>query len=186
MSTTLLLSTGISGAFVLLSYAVVLADVVGMFPLPVSEYAPTSGYLDSHYWLNMPRDTIVGIIVMQVLAGIGFVIWVFWLAGKEDYVIEDSLLSTLEVRITIIQVFLWASTAWPFFTHYFMLQRTLARAILASIPLWIAATAIILLIGGTFEARAPALPTLSILFLGNVVVLADGVGWAAVCIKGSL
>ena len=183
MSATFLVSSGISGAFVIGSYALVLADVAGVFTLPLP---PTSGYLESHYWLGMPRDSIVGIIVLQLLAGIGFVVWSIWLSSKEDYIIENSILSTLANRIVLVQVFLWASVAWPFATYFYMLQRTLSRAILACVPLWIAALATILLIGGTFEARAPVLPTVSILLFGNVVVLADGVGWAAVCIKSTL
>ena len=185
MSATLLITSGITGALVLASYAVVLADVTGFFPLPKT-FTPTSGYIDSHYWLGMKSDSIIAIIVLQVLAGVGFVVWEIWLATHGDYTFPNSILSTLAFRIILIQVFLWASFAWPFLTYFYMHDQTLSRAILACVPLWIAALATIIMIGGTFEAQAPPHAILSILFFGLVVVLADGVGWAAVCIKTTL
>lgn len=183
MSALLLGTSAFTGALVLTSYAFVLANVAGGFTLSLP---PTTGYLDSHYWLGLPRDSVIGIIVLQVLAGVGFVAWVIWLASKDDYVIENSILSTLWNRIVLIQVFLLASTAWPFAAYFYMMQRNLSRAIIACVPLWVAALATILLIGGTFEARAPVVPTVSILLFGTVTVLADGVGWSAVCIKSTL
>ena len=180
----LAVTSAITGAFVIGSYAVVLFDVAGYFPLPV---ANTGGYFESQYWLGMPRDTVIVVTVMQVLAAIGLVSWVLWLDGMQNYQLAKSILSTLETRIAIVQVFIWASVAWPFLTYSMMLDRTsTTRAVLACIPLWVAAVAVLIMIGGTFEAQAPSLPTLAIMLAGNVVVLADGVGWAAVAIKSTL
>ena len=183
MSVVLAVSSAVTGLFVLISYAVVLVDVAGIFTL---QLPPTSGYLESHYWLGMPKESITGIVVLQVVAGIGFVAWVVWLVGMDDYTLQGSILSTLPWRIALIQTFLWASVFWPFGAYFYMLNRTLGRALVACIPLWIAALATILMIGGTFEARAPVVPTLGMLMFGLIVVLADGVGWAAVCIKTTL
>jgi hypothetical protein len=169
---------------VIAAYAVVLFDVTGLFPLPTES---GNGYLDSPYWLGMPRDAVIVVTVMQIFAAVGLVGWVAWLDGMSDYQLERSILSTLETRIALVQIFLWSSVAWPFLTYRFMTDRAnTTRAVTACVPLWIAAVAVLLMIGGTFEARAPALPTLAVMLAGNVVVLADGVGWAAVCIKSTL
>ena len=80
-------------------------------------------------------------------------------------------------------MFLWASALWPFGAYYHRRNNNTWSAIVACIPLWVASLAAILMIGGTFEAKASAVPTAGVLVFGTIVVLADGVGWAALCIK---
>jgi hypothetical protein len=183
LSLTLLVSSGWVGGIVALSYALVLFDVAGFFPLALP---PASGYLQSHYWLGLPADTVVSIVFLQLLAASGAIVWFVWLATTPDKDLQNSILHSETNRIFIIQLFLWSSTLWPFAAHFYLTDRNTIRAILACIPLWSAAVAVVLMIGGSFEAGSPPIPTLGVLFLGLVVVLCDGTGWAAVCIKSTL
>lgn len=183
LSLTLLLSSGIVGAFVGLSYVLVLFDSAGFFPLALP---PTSGYLESHYWLGLPVDTVSSIVVLQGFAAVGAIVWFIWLATTPDKDLQNSILHSETNRIVIVQLFLWASILWPFGAHFYMTDRNTPRAILACIPLWLAAVAVLLMIGGSFEAGCPPIPMLGVLFLGLVVILCDGTGWAAVCIKTTL
>ena len=64
------------GVALITSYGLVLANVGNNFPLDGSS---GKSYVESPYWLGMQRDTIIGIVVMQVLAAIGYLIWFFWL-----------------------------------------------------------------------------------------------------------
>lgn len=183
MQALLVVSSSLTGAAVLLSYLIVFAGVGG-FPSPPN--VTSTSYLDSPYWLGVPKETIVSIVVLQGMALVGYLTWLWWIATASEDDLTDSLLTYPSARVLLLQVFLLSSCAWPFAAYYYMLQRTVGRSILACLPLWAAAGAIILLIGGTFEAKAPPAPTIGILLLGTVVVLADGVGWAAVCIKSTL
>ena len=138
------------------------------------------------YWLGLPRPTIIAISFLQGLAAIGYLVWFFWLLQEGDR-IQNSILSSRWNRTLLVSGFLLASVVWPYLAYYHQLSPiSTRRAVLASLPLWIAALCVILLIGGTFEAKAPAHATIGILFLGMIVVLADGVGWTAACIKQSL
>ena len=180
MSAVLVISTALAGLLVLGSYVVVLFDVFRWFDLGQDG---SSSYFESPYWLRMHPDSVKAISVLQVVAGVGFLIWCGWLILGEDRTFENSILSTLPWRIGVVQMFLWASALWPFGAYYHKRNNNTWSAIVACIPLWVASLAAILMIGGTFEAKASAVPTVGVLVFGTIVVLADGVGWAALCIK---
>ena len=183
LSLTLLVSSGWVGGVVALSYALVLFDIAGFFPLALP---PAAGYLQSHYWLGLPVDTIALVVFLQALAAVGAIVWFIWLATTPDKDLQNTILHSETNRIFIIQLFLWASILWPFAAHSYMTNRNTTNAIIACIPLWLAAVAVVLMIGGSFEAGCPPIPMLGVLFLGLVVVLCDASGWAAVCIKSTL
>jgi hypothetical protein len=182
LSLTLLVSSGWVGGVVALSYALVLFDTAGFFPLPLP---PVAGYLQSHYWLDLQADTVALIVFLQVLAAAGAIVWFIWLATTPDKDLQNTIFQSESNRIFIIQLFLWASALWPFAAHSYMTDRNTTKAILACIPLWVAAVAVVLMIGGSFEAGCPPIPMLGVLFLGTVVVLCDAAGWAAACIKNA-
>lgn len=180
MSEWLLLASSLpTGLAIMISYAIVLANFGGFFPLPDS--MTSSSYFDSPYWLGLPRNSAAAVTVLQLFAALGYFMWIFWIVQAES--IENSILSTRMARLLLLQGFLISSVIWPFTTYNYVITPTLSTAILASAPLWSAAICMILLIGGTFEAMAPPHAIIGILWLGMIVVLADGVGWSAVCIK---
>lgn len=183
LSLPLILSSALVGGLVALSYALVLFDVAGQFPLNLPA---TSGYTENHYWLGLPVDTVASLIPLQVFAAVGAVTWFVWLVTTPDKDLQNSILHSETNRLLIVQLFLWASIIWPFAAHFYMLDRNTPRAVLACLPLWVAATAVVLMVGGSFEAGCPPIPMMGVLFLGMVVVLCDGAGWAAVCIKTTL
>ena len=181
MQLPLLVFQTLLGVGIFTSYVTVLGNVGNGFQLQgVTSFA----YLESPYWLGMPRDTIVGLVVMQCIAAVGYLVWFFWLINAE---VTQGLLRHNWMRVLQIAVFLMSSLAWPY-TAYLVLSRphSVMRALVSCGCLWIAASSVIVMIGTTFEARAPVAPTLGILLLGNVVVLADGVGWSALCLYNAL
>ena len=169
------------GVALITSYGLVLVNVGNNFPL---DGLSSKSYIDSPYWLGMQRDTIIGVVVMQVLAAIGYLIWFFWLINTD---VSIGLLRYNWIKTLQIVVLLLSSVIWPYTAYIYMLKPTsVTRAIVSSSFLWLAACSVIFMIGTTFEARAPVAPTLGILFLGNVVILADGIGWSALAIYNSL
>lgn len=175
------LSAAPVGAAILISYVMVLMNACGGFEL----YEQSTSYIDSPYWLGADRGAIIAVVVFQALAAIGYVMWMVWMImyGAE---ITNSVLQTRTVRLLLIHGFLLASIAWPYTAYFYMLSPSTGRAILTSVPLWVAAGCVIVLIGGTFEAGAPWYAVAGILMLGTVVVLADGVGWSAMAIKRTI
>ena len=184
MMIPLILMSSILGLAVVGSYVVVLGNVNDAFPLPHPPPA-SSSYFDSPYWLGIPHTTAAGLTVLQLCAAVGYVVWFVWLVSTPPPL--HGLLSTAAAQAGLLGGFLVASVAWPY-AAYALLHRphSLGRALLSCLPLWAAAVCVILLIGGTFEARAPVLPTVGILLLGQVVVLADGVGWSALAVYHSV
>ena len=169
------------GVAIMTSYGLVLVNVGNNFPI---DGLVSTSYIESPYWLGMQRGTIVGIIVMQILAAIGYFVWFFWLINTEVFIglLRYNWIKTLQIVILLL-----SSTIWPYTAYLYMLKPTsVTRAIVSSSFLWMAAFSVILMIGTTFEARAPVAPTLGILFLGNVVILVDGIGWSAIAIYNSL
>jgi hypothetical protein len=175
----LLLSVGLLGGAVLTSYVVVLGNVGGRFPLPSSPAPPApSSYWQSPYWLSLPPSTAQGITLLQVAAAGGFLAWMAWLAASG--LPQRGLLASPWWTTGLLFVFLLGSLAWPFAAHWMLSGDTsVPRAVAACVPLWAVAVAVLLLVAGTFEAHAPAHAVVGILLLGQVCVLADGVGWAA-------
>lgn len=177
-----LVSSAVAGGAILLSYAVVLFDAFGAYPLPE---AGTTDYLGSPYWLGLPRSTTGSLLVLQVVAGVGFVAWQVSLLVARP---ETGLLATSRGLVLATLAFLLPSIAWPYAAHRLLLDRThLGWALGASGCLWAAAGGVCALVGGTFEdARASPVAVLGIVATGTVVVLCDGVGWSAVAIHTAL
>lgn len=179
--TDLLVATGVAGAGVLASYAFVLFDAAGGFPLA----ARPAGYLASPYWLGLPRATVGALVGLQVLALVGYVAWLFHVAAHPP---TRGLLRDARARFGLTLGFLGASALWPFAAYELVRARerataTLGWALASSACLWAAAGCVIALLAGTVEARYESpVPVLGMLALALVVVLVDGVGWAATAI----
>jgi len=185
MQWLLVLFSSLLGAAVLGSYVVVLGNVGDRFPLPPAR-APANAttYFDNPYWLGVPTDAAAGVTALQLAAAAGYVTWFVWLVTSP---VDTGLLQGAGARVALLGGFLLGSTLWPYAAHAQLCHPgSVGRALVSCLCLWVAAVCVILLIGGTFEARAPAAPTVGILLLGQVVVLADGVGWTAVALHGAL
>lgn len=169
------------GAATLGSYVVVLGNVNNAFPI---DNVDSFHYLRSPYWLDTPRDTVLVLVAFQGLAAVGFLMWFAWIAHAD---ITASALRLPWVRVLLLMSFLMASLMWPFAAYAQLIRpASTTRALISSSCLWVAAVSVIAMIGLTFEARAPPLPTAGVLLLGNAVVLMDGVGWSAMAIYRSL
>jgi hypothetical protein len=179
----LLVASGLVGAGIAVAYATVLANVGGGFPLRAPP--ASSAYVDSPYWVGLPRATAAALVVFQAGAAAGYVMWLVYVHQHPP---TRGLLQDRRWLHGAVLVFLAASAAWPF-GAYRAVQHpdSLAWALAACAPLWLAAAGVVVLVGGTFEAAYPsAVPAVGILLLANVVVLADGCGWAAAAIFRSL
>ena len=63
------------------SYIFVLTNATGDFPLETQ----ATNYINSPYWLNMPRDSIIGVVVLQAFALAGYIAWVIWICTTTEY-----------------------------------------------------------------------------------------------------
>lgn len=132
-------------------------------------------YIESKYWYGTPKPVILALIVFQILAAIGFII--FFFAQLLDAPTEG-LLSYANgwVSVILVSIFLLASIWWPY-TLKSENWTTVASLVIAAI-------ACMLLVAGSFEAATTGsiydiMRVVGSLLLGTVVVLADGVGWNA-------
>ena len=172
--TALVLSTTFAGLGLAAAYAAVLFDTWGEYPLDDSP----GNYLDSPYWVGMPKAAVYVTVALQVVALVGYVAWVTYVA--QHTVTRPLLLANV--------CFLVSSAAWPFAAYPFVRNPpTLRHALVASLPLWSAAAGVLVLVVHTFEAQYTSpVPSLGILAVALVVVLADGVGWTAAAIFRAL
>lgn len=168
------------GLSIITSYIIVFGNVGNAFTIRNNVYS----YVDSPYWFGISSSNIYAIIMLQVLAAIGYIAWFIWLCTETNF--GTSILRFRAVRSLTMLGFLLGSVAWPYTAYYYMISPSFFRAICTCLCLWVAAFSVIFLVAGTFEADPPFYATLGILFLGNVVVLADGIGWSARCIQHSI
>jgi hypothetical protein len=178
----LFISVSLIGFGVLTSYFLVFGNVSNMFSL--DDYGTTYSYITSPYWMGTSTNNVYSIIVFQLLAVVGYIVWLFWVCSETNF--ETSLLRYRWSRALIMSLNLIGSVLWPYTTYYYLLSPNLGRALLTCSTLWLSSVCVILMIAGTFEANAPPYATSGILILGTVVVLADGVGWASRCIQNAL
>jgi hypothetical protein len=81
-------------------YAIVLANVGNAFPM-----SGNHSYLDSPYWLGLKRSNTTVLTGLQVLATIGYIVWLV------------DLLSTLSERVSMAgkktELLVWGSNPFP-------------------------------------------------------------------------
>ena len=164
----LLVSTVPAGVAILISYIVVLGNVANAFPLQMNAGSSTSStsstssmsstagdYFASPYWLGWPRGTCIAITMLQVLAGFGYIAWFVWLLDAPASVFEHSLLKTRLMGSS------WCTHSSsrpspgrlpPTFTC--RARRSLGPC--SHVHLYGSRPAVILLVGGTFEAARTA------------------------------
>ena len=176
------LSTGLFGIGLGLSYAVVLFNAFGDYP--ISQPASAS-YFESAYWLGLPRSSAIAVSVFQIMAAMGYVVWQFSLVVERPM---RGLFTDTRWLIFANTLFLVPSIVWPFAAHRLLMDTTsLSAALISSSCLWLAAAGVSILVGGTFEdQRDTPVALIGILLTGTVVIVADGAGWSATAIHGAL
>jgi hypothetical protein len=176
-----ILSSALLGGGVLMSYAFVLFDAFGDFPVS----KPNESYLESPYWLGLHKNSVTSLVVFQILAAIGYVVWQVALVVTRP---THGLFADTRWLIFANMLFLLPSILWPFAAHRLLMDETsLLGALLSSACLWAAAAGILLLVGGTFEDhRESPVAMIGILLTSTVVVVADGAGWSALAIHNAL
>lgn len=161
----------------LLALALVQGNLGNLFPHDRSN-AP---YFESSYWVGIPKHAAMAITASQSAAAAGYFLWASWAfrGGLHADVVPHAL--------ALLNAFFAASIAWSFasYLHVRRPQSVLCAAA-ACTPMIAAALAVIGMTVLTFAQRAPAAPTMGVLLLGTVVVLADGVGWTSACIVETL
>lgn len=160
-----------------MSYAIVLFDALGDFPVPQA----VGSYFESPYWLGLHRNSTVSIAVFQLLAAVGYLVWQWSLVVERP---TRGLLVDLRWLLFANTLFLLPSVLWPLAAHRLLQDETsLAWAVASSACLWTAAAGLLMLIGGTFEDnRESPQALIGLLFTSTVVVVADGAGWSALAI----
>ena len=179
----LLLSSALAAAGIGVAYATVLFNSFGGY-----EVDGNTSYLDSPYWVGTPPAAIRVVVGLQFLAAVGYVAWLAYVTTHPPtrgvFVAGGTAVGLHAPHL----LFLVSSAAWPFAAYMTVTRpESVTWAVVACVPLWCAAAGVVVLVGGTFEAQyASPVPYLGIFALALVVVLADGVGWAATAIFKSL
>ena len=157
-------STVVLSLAVAWSYAAVLFDAFGAFPLATAR----AGYLTSPYWLGLTRPTTTALTVLQVAAAAGYVAWQTSLVVHPP---ARGLLADARWLVLLTTVFLASSAAWPYAAYWTVQKPDSLRCALASAAtLWGAAAGVVGLVGGTFEdRRSSPVALLGILALAQVL-----------------
>ena len=127
------------------------------------------------YWVGMPRNTRILLHVFQILAAIGFLVYVGDLLFGRKQLPKKGIFKNqyaLPILITGILVF---SLAWSFLVvHYF---KTGNLKIMVVLSLVLTAICSILLLAGEFENEGKWYTVLSLIVFNVVTVLCDAIGW---------
>lgn len=144
------------------------------------KFKGSDSYTTSKYWYGIKPNIVKFIIPIQLLSVIGGLYWVYQIrknkpiSGLLTYKLFGE--SASEILITIFTV---ASLIWPW-TLPDPKNIKLSKALLNTSALWIAATAAILAIAGTFEnSNSTEYQIVAIILFSITIVLIDGIGWSA-------
>jgi hypothetical protein len=153
---------------------VVLTHVVGFFTLMIVYWrtlvlGSTSSYTKSPLWLDIPF--VNQIVVLQVISIVCLFAWVG--------VVQQRSVQPLVYGTSI--GYYTASMLWPVFAKRFLDRPTLARALVASSPLWVAGFCVLLLLHLSIKT------TERILLVPVVVltVVCDAILWTLAALRRS-
>lgn len=135
----------------------------------------SSSYLRHKLWLGLNPRTVAVVAAMQIVALLSYLVLVVRLDASppaRGRLVDAWWLHTLNLSVLLCQV------VWPHAVTPFQNRPVLVNAVLASIPLWLAAICAFAIVHGTFEDVSTTNRVLSILF-GFVVILVDGIGWTS-------
>lgn len=142
------------------------------------------GYIQSRFWLDMPTPVVYVMVFFQVLAVIGFFMfmipWLF-IEPPKGGVLGNSISFVIVLAIYFIASSIWAPAA------YNGLEGNKTASWLSSGSLVVSAICSILFIAGAVEENEPRwYVVLGTILFGITVVLGDGVAWNAKFIKNTL
>lgn len=152
------------------SYSMIIGNLSGLFPIK------SSSYLDSPYWLTLPRRVRPLLVLLQLLAAIGYI-------GVQTWIVLNlgNLTSFLQNRILLVNLnlaLIFASALWSISAYYVVTMPGSTIAILTS-SCFLSITAgcgITFLIGLIDESAHPVVIVGNIAFC-IVTVLADALWW---------
>ena len=171
-----LLFLSLSGCMVPFSYYMVTANGSGFFPVS------STSYLDSPYWLTMSRRTRKLLVIFQLCAAVGYSIFQIWIATEHHHFV--GVLSDRWVLVVTLLALLISASQWPIAAFYGIKCPQDGWSVLyACTCLWITAGCGLLYLFASFQERAPIHIVISNIFFCLVVVGADGMVWAALCIR---
>lgn len=149
----------------------------------------SSGYLDSRYWMGIPRKTTATILVLQICAAAGFITFfafVIYNQSSDKGVVTKGILSRRQGHTTwiVLLVFYAVSFCWPFLTKWYLKEMNNVAKWLTAVSLMLAAGCATLMVAGAFEAQMHPMAVLGVIMFATVVIIVDGIGWNAVMIFG--
>ena len=133
---------------------------------------------DNKYWLGLDKNIINFILPFMFLAVLGFLtFFIGYLINPP----EKGILAYLDGWITVIlmAIFLVSSVGWSYAVNKSVKNASFASIFMTSFCLVVSSIAVILMLGGSFEAENIVL-IVGMLFLNIQVVFNDGIGWNAI------
>jgi hypothetical protein len=171
-----LTSLSLMGIVVPFSYVFVTANASGLFPVT------SESYLDSPYWLSIPRRVRSYMVAFQLLAAGGYILFQGWIAVNLSSL--QSFLGNRWFLFLNALALLAASSAWPVAAYYAVTRPTRILPVVCSCALlWTTAASGILYLVGCVMEEAPLYIVTGTVFFFLVTTVADGIVWAAVCIR---
>ena len=140
-------------------------------------------YFKSKYWLGVSPKNIKVLIPLQILAGMGILIWYKHIRNTPPNkgILSYTVLNN-PMHDILVFFFLFGSILWPLslLQNQLIEKKTIAKSLRCCSGLFIAAISGILLQAGSFEAdNISPIALLGITLFNTTVVLNDGIGWSA-------
>lgn len=140
-------------------------------------------YFESKYWLGVSKNTIMGLIPLQILAGIGILIWYINIRkiAPDKGILSYTFLNNPMYDILIFFV-LFGSILWPLslLQNKLIEEKTMTKSLLCCSGLFIAGISGILLQAGSFEAdNISPISLIGLTLFNTTVILNDSIGWCA-------
>ena len=140
-------------------------------------------YFKSKYWLGVSPNNIKVLLPLQILAGIGILIWYKHIRNTNPNkgILSYTVLNN-PMHDILVFFFLVGSILWPLslLQNQLIEKKTIVKSLRCCSGLFIAAISGILLQAGSFEAdNISPIALLGITLFNTKVVLNDGIGWSA-------
>ena len=132
-----------------------------------SIFASETTYITHPLWLELDRLVVQTLIVFQVMAIVGYFVWIVW---------SESVGPQWWMYI-LNSIFLLSQTVWPHTAGRWMMKNTMTNKFYTAIPLWVSAVTVAAMTYGTFQSNTDIIPLVASLLVCVTVVLIDGIAW---------
>lgn len=146
-------------------------------------------YLKSRFWLGLSQQNVKALIILQLIALFGAIIFFTWFSGLWGKPPSEGLFVYRDGKIAkyLIWTFLISSIFWSYLANMSLQTNKSIWVILTVLVLCVAALSVIGLVAGAFENKdTPVLALVGILELAGVVVLTDAIGWNSLLISNHI